>query len=126
MNMTHFQVLNPAGLHVACAHVVLSQSGAAVLKARIIQGSVPHFSPSGHISLHVLDWFGREQIKPIVPCEWLKTAERRLALCCNPYPTGFGDRWLLCRPDGVACFAAASPEIARLHFYFLTGSLKLA
>ena len=74
----------------------------------------------------MLDWIGRAQLKPIVPCEWLQSAPLKLALCSNPYPTGPCDRWLLCRSDGVVCFTAASPEIARIHFYSITGGLQAA
>ena len=101
-------------------------SAAAALKRRIIRHKAPHFNPSGRISLYVLDWTGRPQRKPVVPCEWLHAASLKRALCRNPYPTGPGDRWLLCRPDGVACFTAGSPEIARLHFYSITGGLQAA
>ena len=124
--MTPLLDQHPAGLHVARAHEVPDHSGTAVLKRRIIRHKAPHFSPTGRISLHVLDWIGRAQLKPVVPCEWLHAAPIKLALCCNPYPTGACDRWLLCRPDGVACFTAASPEIARLHFYSITGGLHSA
>ena len=117
---------HPAGLHVARAHEVPDYSGTQALIRRIIRHKAPHFNPTGRISLHVLDWIGRAQLKPVVPCEWLNTKVLQLALCCNPYPSGPGDRWLLCRPDGVACFTAASPEIARLHFYSITGGLQVA
>lgn len=117
---------HPDGFHVARAHEVPDYSGAAPLKRRIVRHKAPHFNPNGRISLHVLDWTGRAQRKPVVPCEWLHTAQFKLALCCNPYPTGPCDRWLLCRPDGVACFTAASPEIARIHFYSVSGSLHAA
>jgi len=124
--MTPLLEQHPAGLHVARAYEVPDYSGIPALKRRIIRRRAPHFNPTDRISLHVLDWIGRAQLKPIVPCEWLKTRILRLALCCNPYPTGPCDRWLLCRPDGVACFTAASPEIARLHFYSITGGLQAA
>lgn len=124
--MTPLLEEHPAGLHVARAHEVPDRSGAATLKRRIVRHKAPHFNPTGRISLFVLDWIGREQFKPIVPCEWLHTESIKLALCCNPYPTEAADRWLLCRPDGVVCFTATSPEIARIHFYSITGSLDAA
>jgi len=124
--MTPLLEQHPAGLHVARAHEVPDYSGTKALKRRIIRHKAPHFNPTSRISLHILDWIGRAQLKPIVPCEWLHTKALRLALCCNPYPTGPCDRWLLCRPDGVACFTATSPEIARLHFYSITGGLQAA
>lgn len=114
------------GYQVAFAKEVSDISGTTRLKRRIIRRNAPHFSENGRISLMVLDRLGREQLRPVVQCEWLKSGEIKLALCLNPYPTQAADRWLLCRPDGVACFSATSPEIARIHFYSITGSLNAA
>lgn len=114
------------GYQVAFENDVLDISGTARLKRRIVRQNAPHFSENGRISLKVLDRLGREQLRPVVQCEWLQSGTTKLALCRNPYPTQAADRWLLCKPDGVACFSSTSPEIARIHFYSITGSLNAA
>jgi hypothetical protein len=124
--MTAPLIQNPAGLHVARPYELPHRSADSDLNHRIIRTAAPHFSPTDRITLQVLDRFGRGQYKPIVLCEWLTIAGIKLALCRNPYPTESGDQWLLCRPDGVVCFTAASPEFARIQLYFLTGSLRTA
>ena len=93
---------------------------------RITRPNCPHFVPTGFLRLRVLDGLGCALSRPVLPCEWLHAETRRLALCRNPYPTGAGDRWLLCNAEGTACFAAATPEMARIQFYFLTGRLATA
>ncbi|MCB0534747.1 MAG: hypothetical protein KDD14_21260 [Saprospiraceae bacterium] len=117
---------NPAGIHVARVYEVPSRDAAALPIPRIMHCEAPHFEPVGCITLRVLDWASRQRLRPIVLCEWLGTIEQPFALCCNPYPSGPWDQWLLCRPDGLACSVAPSPEIARLQVYFLTGKLRLA
>lgn len=114
------------GYQVAFAQDGLDFSVTTPLKRRIITRNAPHFSGNGRISLKVVDRLGREQLRPVVQCEWLKSGRFERALCRNPYTTQAADRWLLCSPDGVACFSATSPEIARIHFYSITGSLKTA
>jgi len=114
------------GYRVAFAQEGPDVSGAARLKRRIIRRNSPHFRANGRISLKVLDQLGREQPKPVVQCQWLECGTTKLALCRNPYPTGAPDRWLLCRSDGMACFTAASPEIARIHFFSITGGIDAA
>ena len=114
------------GYRVAFAQDGADVSGTARLKRRIIRRNSPHFTANGRISLKVLDLLGREQPRPVVQCQWLEHGNTKLALCRNPYPTGAVDRWLLCRSDGMACFTATSPEIARIHFFSITGGINAA
>ena len=68
-------------MHVARVYEVPSRKVAALPIPRIMQREAPHFEPDDWISLRVLDWAGREKLRPLVLCEWLGTAEQPFALC---------------------------------------------
>ncbi|MEZ4941794.1 MAG: hypothetical protein R3D58_13020 [Saprospiraceae bacterium] len=97
-----------------------------LLKQRISKRKSSHFKADGRISLRILDQQHRfQKLEPIVPCEWMNHGTTWLAICRNPYPTQSDNRWLLCYPNGTACFAGPTAETARIFFYTKTNGLQV-